>query len=39
MQWTIAIRLTWLEKANRFLDATLSPETRQVWDAFRRGLL
>jgi hypothetical protein len=39
MQWSIATRLTWLEEANRFLFAALSPQAREVRDAFRRGTL
>lgn len=39
MQWSIADRLTWLEEANRFLSAALSPEARRIREAFRRGLL
>ena len=39
MEWSIATRLTWLEEANRFLFAALSPQARQVRDAFRRGTL
>ncbi|MBI3595895.1 MAG: hypothetical protein HY203_01930 [Nitrospirae bacterium] len=39
MQWSIATRLTWLEEANRFLAAALSPQARKVREAFRRGTL
>ncbi|MBI3609194.1 MAG: hypothetical protein HY204_00630 [Nitrospirae bacterium] len=39
MQWSIATRLTWLEEANRFLFAALSPKSREVREAFRRGTL
>ena len=37
MKWPIAIRLTWLGEANRFLFSALSDETRKIRDALRRG--
>jgi hypothetical protein len=37
MEWSVATRLTWLEEANRFLFAALSPEARKIREALRRG--
>ncbi len=33
------IKLQWLEDANRFLLAALSPQVRSIQDRFRRGEL
>lgn len=33
------VKLQWLEDANRFLLAALSPQTRSIQDRFRRGEL
>jgi hypothetical protein len=30
-------RLRWLEETNRFLHDVQDPETRECWEAFRRG--
>lgn len=30
-------RLRWLEEANEFLYSVQDPETRKIWEAFRRG--
>ncbi|OGP33635.1 MAG: hypothetical protein A2X88_05520 [Deltaproteobacteria bacterium GWC2_65_14] len=32
-------RLRWLEEANEFLYSVQDPQTREVWEAFRRGEL
>lgn len=30
-------RLRWLEEANEFLYSVQDPETRKIWEAYRRG--
>lgn len=30
-------RLRWLEEANEFLYSVHDPQTREIWEAFRRG--
>jgi hypothetical protein len=37
LQVPIEQRLAWLEAANCFLLAAMPPETRAIWQKFRRG--
>lgn len=37
LQVPVEARLEWLEATNRFLFAATPPETREIWQKFRKG--
>lgn len=37
IRWPTKMKLDWLEEANLFLYRTMSPESRAIWERFRRG--